>query len=114
MNLTKAFRVAPALLLLSCSSHQQPEGTRQTTPAVKEGVARLSDALHECHERHGVSGYVQAQITIESGGGVSAVELDPKVAGTPGGACIREVLLKQGHFDVDHGPIIIRYPLLLR
>jgi hypothetical protein len=110
----KMIWAAPVVLLLGCASHQQPKGTRETAPGVKEGVARLSDALHECYERHKVGGYVQAQMTIESNGSVSAVELDQKFAGTPTGGCVREVLLKQGRFDVDHGPIIVRYPLLLK
>ena len=101
-------------LHVACASHQQPKGTKEATSAIRDGVARLSDALHDCHERHKVGGYVQAKMTIQHSGRVSAVELDDRFAGTPAGECVRQVLLDQARFDVDHGPIIIRYPLLLR
>jgi len=114
MNNLAALTCCAAILGASCAGHQQPRGTKETTPAVREGVARLSEPLHECHEQHGVGGYVQAQLTIERDGHVSAVEIEGKHAGTPTADCVRKVLLTRGRFDVDHGPIIIRYPLLLR
>jgi len=106
--------IVVAFLFGACASTAQPRGTRETTPAVKEGVARLSDPLHECYEQHHKGGYVQAQMTIEKDGHVSAVTLDPPFAGTPAGECVKKVLLERGRFELDHGPIIIRYPLLLR
>lgn len=106
--------IVPLALGLACAGSRQPVGTKQTPSAVREGVAQLSDPLHACYEQHGKGGYVQAKLTIEQDGHVSAVELDEKWTGTPAGNCVRQVVLTQGRFAVDHGPIIIRYPLLLK
>jgi hypothetical protein len=101
-------------LLCGCGPKHKPVPAKLGIPEVRDGFEQLREPVHECYEKHKVSGHAQVSVRIESDGSVSSVELGEKFAGTPSGECVRQVVMGAKFPTFKEGPIVIQYPLLLR